>query len=306
MNLRQIEFASEIARTRSFTQAAKNLFISQPALSSQIKALEDELGFQLFIRNKKRPLELTDGGQAFLFHAQKIDADLVRMKSSLGKYQANACGEVRVGLFLTFGYTCIGEIIDQFRQTNENVRLKFKIGMSIDLLEELLRDEIDVAIVMDSYPGQLPNNDKLPHYLISQSELAVVTNRRNPLASRTSISLKDLDDEPTMMVSRHSPMYQTLASNMDALEVKPNVIGESSQADVVMQLAENNIAVGFLSVETHSYYRSEKTRAIPIYPKISRDVYFVCNKESRNVRWSRAFRDYVVDQLQAMQLRTRG
>lgn len=303
MNLRQIELATEIARTRNFTQAAKNLFISQPALSAQIKSLEEELGFKLFIRNKKRPLELTDGGRAFLFHAQKIDADLIKMRSALGEFRNDEGGEIRIGLFLTFGYTRIGEIIDSFRELNPKVKLIFKIGVSMDLLDDLKKGKLDAAVIMDSYPGQLPPDDQHPHYLISQSELAVVVNADHPLAARTSVSLKDLDGEPVMMVSHHSPMYQTLTNNMKALEAEPTIIGESSQADVVVHIAENNIAAGFLAVETHSYYKGKRTVAVPIYPKVSRDVYFVCNKESRNILWNRVLRDYIVEQIQSTQIK---
>lgn len=298
MNLRQIEFVDEVARTRSFTQAAQNLYISQPALSAQIKALEEELGFQLFIRRKKKPVEITAGGSAFLVHAQKINTDLRQMYMTLGEYRSDRYGEIRVGLFLTFGYTSVGTIIRQFRQAYPNIRLHFKIGVSVELIDALQNDDLDVAIIMDSYPGYLPRENSLPHYLISQSELSVIMSAEHPLASRTSISLTDLDGEPTLMVSRNSPMHQTLFNNMRALDAKPVIIGESSQADAIEQIAENGIAMGFLSSECHKYFSDHHTVAVPIHPTISRDVYFVCRKESRNVRWSKTLRDFLLDRLQ--------
>ncbi len=303
MNLKQIELVVEIAKTRNFTQAAKNLFISQPALSAQIKALEDELGFPLFIRNRKRPIELTEGGRSFVFHAQKVNADLMSMRGALGEFREGGGGEARIGLFLTFGYTCVGKIIEGFRQSHPGIKIFFKIGISSELLDDLKAGVLDVAIVMDSYPGQLPVDKSLSHYLVSQSMLAVIANKNHPLATRSSVSLKDLDGESVLLPSHSSPMRQTLENSMQALDAHPVVIGESSQADAVIQLAASNIGMGFLSMETHGYY-NEPTAAIPIYPTISRDVYFVCNRESRNIRWSRMFRDYMVDRLQTMRLET--
>jgi DNA-binding transcriptional LysR family regulator len=297
MNLRQIEIVNEVARTRNFTKAAEHLYMSQPALSSQIKALEKELGFAIFTRNRKRAVDITEGGAIFLMHAQKIAADMNRMYLNLGMYRPGASGEIRIGLFLTFGYTRVADIIKQFRAAYPDIKLIFRIDTSIGLVERVRAGELDVAMAVDCDPSILPDDEQFPHYLISCSPLCAVVEKSHRLAQHSSIAFTDLNGEQIIMVSRNSPSYRMLMDTLRALDADPVIIGETSQADAIIQLAETGIAIGFLSRECHDRYGSQNTVAIPLYPTINRTVSFVCNRESRNIRWSKMLRDFAIDTL---------
>ena len=135
--------------------------MSQPALSSQIKALEKELGFAIFTRNRKRAVDITEGGAIFLMHAQKIAADMNRMYLNLGMYRPGASGEIRIGLFLTFGYTRVADIIKQFRAAYPDIKLIFRIDTSIGLVERVRAGELDVAMAVDCDPSILPDDEQV-------------------------------------------------------------------------------------------------------------------------------------------------
>ena len=72
------------------------------------------------------------------------------------------------------------------------------------------------------------------------------------------------------------------------------IIGESSQADIIFQIAEEAIGMGFLAEETCKYFNNPNVVSIPLFPPIKRNIYYVCNPESENSKWSKLFKDFLL------------
>ncbi|WP_298703656.1 LysR family transcriptional regulator [uncultured Veillonella sp.] len=293
MNLKQIEAVLEINKTKNFTTAAENLFISQPTLSTHIKQLEEELEIELFKRHKKRKVELTSAGEKFIIYAERIQSNLDKLSWAMKKIDTNTSGELRIGLLWTFGYTRIRETIREFRNKYPNIKLLFKIDASEVLIQDLLRYQLDSIFITEANKNSLFGlNEEFNHYLISQSNLTLVMNKNHPLATKKYIEFEDLEGESILNVSKRSSMYPEITPQLKKEHAA--IIGESSQADIIFQIAEEAIGMGFLAEETCKYFNNPNVVSIPLFPPIKRNIYYVCNPESENSKWSKLFKDFLL------------
>lgn len=147
MDVRQLEFFTAVAEERSFTRAAELTFVTQSGLSASVKALERELGVVLFERSA-RSVSLTPAGHLFLPRARRMLADARAAQRELLAAAAPAAGSVRLG-----AEQCVGDLVDlvdllaAFHAREPHLALTFEHGRSAALVEKLVRDDLDLALV---------------------------------------------------------------------------------------------------------------------------------------------------------------
>ena len=122
MELRHLRYFAAVAETLNFTRAAERLRVAQPALSRQIQALEDELGTKLFDRNRQRVL-LTDAGQLFHGHAQKILNQVDLATLAVREVANGAEGELRLGQDWRLPASLVSEAIAEYRRNYPRVEV---------------------------------------------------------------------------------------------------------------------------------------------------------------------------------------
>lgn len=281
MNFNQLKYAIKLAELGNFTLAAENLYITQPTLSQQIKLLEEELGVELFNR-KKRKVELTEAGTDFIYHARKIINELGQLNISIGNYSNLTKGELRIGLFWTFGYLNIADYINQFTQQYPLITIKVIIDGSVKLLELMDKKELDVVFIVGSNEA-LSNYPSFSFTQIADSEMAIVVHKQHPLATKKIITAKDLHHEKLLMVSKYSNIYPRFKHALDEEHSEPIIIGESSQTDISIQAASSGLCAAICSVHTASAFNDSNTVFIPFRPKITRDIYLVTPKDSKDL-----------------------
>ena len=144
MNFQSIHYFLQVARKRSFSQAAEELFITQQTLSASIAALEKELGCRLFVRHI--PLELTYGGEQFLKYATSFEQNYDRMLRDFAEIGADIRGRLRIGVAVNRGHLLLPRLIHAFHQVHPTVEVAVLEGKNDALLEALHENEIDLAI----------------------------------------------------------------------------------------------------------------------------------------------------------------
>ena len=144
MNFQTIQYFLQVARKRSFSQAAEELFITQQTLSASIAALERELGCKLFLRHI--PLELTYGGEQFLKYATAFQQNYDRMLRDFAEIGAGVRGRLRVGVAVNRGRLLLPKLIHAFHEVHPMVEVAVVEGKNDALLEALHEGEIDLAI----------------------------------------------------------------------------------------------------------------------------------------------------------------
>ena len=192
MELRHLRYFVAVAEELHFTRAALRLNIAQPPLSQQIRALEGELGVQLFLRTR-RSVALTDAGHALLVRAREM---LAAARSLPGELQRVARGEVgllRIGFSSTLPLTkLLRDVVADHRRTHPDVALNLREMHSQQQFDGLLRGELDVGLVR--YNESAPEGIRL--VVLRRDPLRLVVPARHRFARRKSVAIAECRDEP--------------------------------------------------------------------------------------------------------------
>lgn len=189
MLARHVQYFLAVAEHLSFTKAAAALHVSQPALSQQVRQLEESLGAQLFDRSG-RTTRLTDAGDVYLLYARRAYQQLREAKSAIHDVSDLTRGSLRLAVTPTFTTYLVGPVIKAFHSRYPKITLNLK-EISQERIEELLlAGELDAGIAFDEI--NTPNIDAIP--LLNET-LALVVSRQHRLAEERSIGLQDLNAE---------------------------------------------------------------------------------------------------------------
>lgn len=147
MELYQLKTFVAIAQEGSLTRAAERVFTSAPAVSAQLKALEDELGVKLFERTP-RGMALTEAGQGLLIEAERTLASAARMRSAAEQIRGVAQGVVRFGTVVDPVALRLGDVLLKLAERHPQVTLQLKQGLSYETLSAVQRGDLDCAYVL--------------------------------------------------------------------------------------------------------------------------------------------------------------
>jgi LysR family cyn operon transcriptional activator len=232
MLLRHLSYFSAVAEHRGFTRAAAALHVSQPALSQQIRQLEENLGVALFDRSG-RTTRLTDAGVVWLSYAQRVLRDLEEGKRALYEVENLQRGTLRVAMTPTFTNWFIGPLIADFYQRYPGISLTLR-EMDQDRMEALLlNDELDVGIAFDDTPSR----DIVSQPLLIET-LALVVNRRHPLASTHQASLSVLNQEALILLSAEFATRDQIDRNCQLHGIQPKVQMEANSISAVLNVVQ--------------------------------------------------------------------
>ncbi len=201
MTLTQMKYFIAVARCLNFTEAAKSLFITQPALSRQIGVMEEELGTALFVRDKKK-LKLTPGGVILLNGLPdllKNYEDLVQdAKTANQGYQ----GQLRLGLLDVYDTSkMFSEAMKIFQEKYPHIQLTMARGALGKLPDDLYEDQADIII---TYGFSLFDKPNLVTVDIQKYDSCLMMNRKHPLAFKENLTFEDLKNEQFVQLAEHS------------------------------------------------------------------------------------------------------
>lgn len=198
MHINQLRYFVSVASCRSFSKAAECHYITQTAMTQQIKALEDQLDLQL-INRRKRPIELTPAGSVFYQEAKAI---LARVDEAVAKTQeasAGAVGAIRIGYEKGYERSDLSDRLRAFHRAYPNILVTCVREGTDELAKKLLTNELDVIFAWDS--TNLRSNEEIACRLDMRSGLCVALYAGHPYASRKSLRREDLRDETILYMS---------------------------------------------------------------------------------------------------------
>ena len=186
MELRQLKYAAKVAETGSFSEAARQLYVSQSSLSQQVKQLEDELGETLFERNSHH-VSLTDVGVHVMPSINAVLAEAEACRDAIANVRGLRTGLLRVGMTYTFAVALDREVL-QFMQEHRGVRFEV-FSRPVEVLMDMLRRH-EVDLVLSYRPAE--HYDDVASFPLFNSRLAAVMSQTHPLAKRTEVSLAEV------------------------------------------------------------------------------------------------------------------
>jgi LysR family transcriptional regulator, benzoate and cis,cis-muconate-responsive activator of ben and cat genes len=249
MELRQLRNFVAVAETGNISAAAKKIFLTQPALSRQIKALEDELG-QPLLERSAHSIRLTPAGERLLPEARELlrHADEVRERIRSSERGVR----LRVGYAPSLASGIMAAAVADFSRTHPGARVELLDLSSVEMLGGLADNKLDIALLAAS--GAKSRGFAWHHLLSAEWRLAV--SRRHPLARRQRISPADAAREPLLIFNRRDyPGYWNIVSTwLRRHRLSPGVAGEYDGAESLLAAVESGLGVALVTTRSVRHF----------------------------------------------------
>lgn len=227
MNLRQLQYFLQIAELRSFTRAANVLHIAQPALSRQIRALEEELGTPLFNRFE-RGVTLTEAGALLRERAASILRDLDRLREEIAAHGADPRGEVSLGMPPSMREMVTVPLATGLRAHHPQITLHLHEGISVFLTGEVRLGRIDCAVVSDLEPLSQVQSEPL-----LSEQLCLLAPPQAGLRPERPVTLAEVSAQPLILTSRPNSLRLIVENALAAADL-PLVIAVDGNSTAAM------------------------------------------------------------------------
>lgn len=289
VTLRQLRTFDAVARRLSFSRAAEELHLTQPAVSMQIRQIEQAAG-QPLLEHLGKKIFLTEAGRAMLSHARVVLRELEEAQQSLAALQGVNQGTLDITLISTAKYFA-PRILAQFCRLYPGIRLKLAVNNREQLLERLFNNEIDLAIM-----GHPPQGHGIVAEPFARNPHAIIACPSHPLAGRRRLPLKALSQENFLVREPGSGTRMLMERVFRNHGMSVNATMEISSDETIKQAAMAGMGVGFLSLHTVELELQTGrlvTLAVAGMP-VMRKWYVVHGKDRRLSPVARAFRDYLL------------
>ena len=238
MDIRTLYYFVTVAEELNITKAAEKLCMSQPPLSSQMKALEEELDTVLFIRGK-RHLQLTESGKLLYRHAKEILSLVNKTSEEIRAMGKGMQGRISIGLVEGSAPNIAAEWIETFAKNFNHVEFSIVDGNSDELIAKLRSGLIDMAVITSPCDNTLLNSFK-----VGQEKMTAFMSKDNPLAELpgNTIDLAELKDKPLIIPSREA-MSRMISKWFKEIHAEPKVVCRMDNYLDVAALAGRNIGI---------------------------------------------------------------
>ena len=290
MDFDQLETFLEVARHASFSRAAEKRFRTQPAISSQIRSLEEEVGSKLFDRSGGK-VALTAPGKVFQKFAEETLAARKEAIRAVAETERIPRGEIVVSANEGTCLHVLPEVFAHFKKQYPDVSVNVKRADYGKILEWVADNTVDFGVV------SLPINDnRLTVVPIHRDELVAITPSAHPLARAKSVTIADVAAYPLVM-PKAGRTRDTLEDLFHERRLKPQITMELDSSELLKRFVAADVGVGFIS-RSHVVedVRAEVLAALPLSDaRIFRDLALVFRKDKALSRAALAFIDIAVN-----------
>jgi DNA-binding transcriptional LysR family regulator len=260
MELRQLRYFVAVAETGNISTAAKNIFLTQPALSRQIKSLENEIG-QCLLERRAHSVHLTPIGEGLLREARELlqhaDQVLERVRS------AGRGVRLRVGYAPSLASGILSAAVENFTQTHPDAKVELFDLSTGEMLAGLENNKLDIILTIAS--DTKTRGLKWTPLVHTTWKLAV--NRRHPFANRQRITPDQIASEPLLVFcQRDYPEYWDIVTGwLSEHRQRPKIAGEYDGAESLMTAVESGLGVAVVTARTAQLFhnRAEFTTLSP-------------------------------------------
>lgn len=245
MNLQQLQTFCTVISEGSMTAAAEKLFLTQPAVSQQIRSLEDELKVPLLVRGV-RQIKPTIQGQLLFDYAKRILYLTNQAEVAIQTMSQEISGTVRIGTLNWIGMYLISPIIGILLKHNPNLSIKLDYGPAADLISKLKSGGCDIAILPEVSSEYKVNLDGFDEQFVFKDEMWLVASGRDTSVPST-LELKNITVKPVVYFTDMYPGFKRLMDERfreQSLNVKP--VFETDSVGTLKRVIESGLGWGFL------------------------------------------------------------
>ncbi|WP_284602714.1 LysR family transcriptional regulator [Dickeya dadantii] len=245
IELRHLRYFVAVAEELHFGRAAEKLHISQPPLSQQIQALEEQIGAQLLERNN-RNVRLTQAGELFLKEAWAIINQVNQAAERAARIQRGEIGELNIGFTSSAPFVKqVSRSLLQFRQSYPEVHIQMLEINTKQQIEPLLDGKLDLGVMRNN-----PLPETLRHQLLLHEPMVAVVHEEHPLAAAPGghISIQQLANEPFVFFAREvgTALYDEVLTLLKKYGITPYITQEVGEAMTIIGLVSSGLGVSLL------------------------------------------------------------
>lgn len=259
MEIRHLKLIREVAETKSLTKAKDALFLSQSALSHQLKEIENQLGTQLFHRVNKQ-LILTNAGKMVLDSAERILKDLERTELSIKKYVSGTSGTLRLA---TQCYTCyhwLPSLMTEFKKEFPNVEIEIFHNNDADVEDQVLEGKIDLAIIYENSERQ-----NVDYHELFRDEIFALVPAGHPWTKKEYVEAKDFEGENIIIHSYPLESVSLFSQVLIPEGIKPNRVMQVQVTEAVVEMVKTGMGVNVMAKWiVEPYLKDNQLALVPV------------------------------------------
>ena len=244
MNLEYLKTYLEVVRLGSFSEVAKKLSLSQPAVSFQIQKLERDLGVRLIDRGQKT-IKLTDAGKRLFRFAEVVEKERARLMRDLDQLREEVTGNIVIAASTIPGEILLPHILGEFKALHPSVRARVDVSDSLTVISGVQSGTYDLG-----FCGTAPEGKELDYFKVAEDKIVLIVFPEHPFAKRKRISLMELEGEPLIFREETSGTQRSLKTllskaGVDIEKLSTNLVLGTSQA--VVSAVEAGVGIAFVS-----------------------------------------------------------
>jgi DNA-binding transcriptional LysR family regulator len=275
MNLHRLRFFLEVARHRNFSRVAEAMHVTQPAVSSQLRRLEEDLGVRLFW-HAGRVTRLTEAGEALKSYAERILALAEEATLVVQEFGEMKRGHLRLAATTTPGTYLLPQLLGAFRNEWPNLEMTLTVGNHAEIIAQLVDFNVDLAVIAGS-PGDQPALHSTP---ILDDELGLIAAPDSDLALRNDWEAEDLANETFFLRERGSGTLEVLETRMKPVAIHLNTVIQLPGTEAIKQAVM--AGQGYAIVSTLAIRRELKDGTLVLldtpWPRVKRRIHLVYHK----------------------------
>ncbi|RXZ84217.1 LysR family transcriptional regulator [Paenibacillaceae bacterium] len=240
MNINQLETLLTISKTMSFRKAGELLNLTQPAVSAQIKSLEDE--FKTVLIDRNQPVTLTDRGQVFLQHAERILGIVEELKQKLSDLNQTPQGHIVLGTTTSIAIQILPRVLSYFQDQFPLIKTTIQSMPSSQVVTSVENNTVDIGITYLS-----ERNPNVASSILYYDTYELVVSPSHPLADLKHTTVDKLKDIPFIMLSPDTLGRRFIDQIFRSYNILPNIVMELSSSEELKRMVELNLGAAIVS-----------------------------------------------------------
>ncbi|TVQ35406.1 MAG: LysR family transcriptional regulator [Spirochaetaceae bacterium] len=282
-----------VARLKNISKAAEQLYYTQPAVSAQIRELENSYGTRLFKRVGQR-LELTEAGAELFPYAERLLNMFEESVNVVHDVSDAASRLVRIGASSMPGVHLVPALMAEFRAAHADNTFSLRIANAARIEQLLVSAEVDVAIL--GRPARVPKKPHFTEVLLLKDPMVAVVSHQHDYAGRSSLELADLSDQPFILPSRDFLTRKAVEERLRGLNLVFNLAFEVSNTEAIKRMVIHNLG---MTIMCASMVATEAScgwlESIPVSGlNLHRNVYLAYHTQETIAPAQQQFIDFVV------------
>ena len=293
MNLNQLQYVLNVAKYRSFSAAAENLYISQSILSQQIMNLENELNVKLFVRTT-RDVQITEAGRAFVLEAAGILRSMEDLKQTMSDYAGLLKGTINIGAINALETIHFSQIITDFYSAFPQLTVNIIGNSSYPLLDALESQSIDVAFLTRPVKGSYPT---LQFTSVGMDDYCLLVSKDHPLAGRKTVSLRELKEDRFILHQPTQAVSDICLAACEQAGFSPHIICRNSAAPIAANLVRAGLGVAFFTLEESEQFLDDGLVRLALDMPVRKEIVMVQSRAHVPSRLVSVFTQFVMEWL---------